>query len=77
MKPEEKVYRCDQCRKTVIHEDIQKGGCICGCRRVVIATSITDDEVEDLKGRGYNFDKRHWYTEAEAKQERGMERKVP
>ncbi len=68
-----KVFRCEYCKGTVLDTDIQKGGCICGSRRITIATSITDDEVVDLKGRGYEFKEDEWMDKATAESERNVQ----
>ncbi len=68
-----RVYRCEHCQSVVIDEDIAKGGCVCGSRRLTIATSVTDDEVTELEGRGYTFDKRNWIDKETAESERRVE----
>lgn len=73
---EQKVYRCEYCHKPVIASDIQQGGCLCGSRRLRIATSVTAEEMEALKARGYEFKAEYWMDEATAEQERRMEREV-
>jgi hypothetical protein len=69
-----RVYRCEYCHKPVIEADIQQGGCLCGSRRVRIATSVTDEEMADLKERGYEFKPEYWMDEATALEKRRLER---
>jgi len=60
------VYRCEYCHHPVIDSDIQQGGCVCGSRRLKVATSITHEELEKLKARGYEYRPEDWMTEDEA-----------
>jgi hypothetical protein len=69
---ETRVYRCEYCHQPVIQEDIAQGGCICGSRRISIATALTDEEVETLKGRGYDFNDERWMSRETADAERRM-----
>ena len=71
-----KVYRCEHCSAPVIDQDIQQGGCICGSRRVKVATAITEAELEEIKGRGYEFDASQWMDKETAEQERRLERET-
>lgn len=75
--PSKKVYRCEYCHQPVVDSDIQKGGCICGSRRIRVATSITADELETIKGRGYEFKPEYWMDEATAEQQRRLEPALP
>lgn len=75
-KIEGRLYRCEYCHNPVIDEDIQLGGCICGSRRIKIATSVTSEEVDKLKERGYGFEGERWMDESTAEQERRVEREV-
>lgn len=71
------VYRCEYCHKPIIETDIQQGGCACGSRRIRVATSVTADELEEIKGRGYEFNADYWMDEETAKRERRVERAIP
>lgn len=71
-----KVYRCEHCNALVIGQDIQQGGCICGSRRVKVATAISEAELEEIKGRGYEFDANQWMDKETAEQERRMGREI-
>jgi hypothetical protein len=73
---EEKVYRCEYCHQPVLGSDIQQGGCLCGSRRVRIATSITEAEMTALKERGYVYKPEYWMDEATALEKRRLEREV-
>ena len=71
-----KVYRCEYCHKCVLDEDVQLGGCVCGSRRVKIATAVTDEEAVELRERGYDFEANGWMDRATADQERRLAAKV-
>lgn len=73
---EKKVYRCEYCHSPVLHSDISQGGCLCGSRRIKVATSVTDDEMKKLVERGYEYRTEYWMDEATAEQERRLERAV-
>lgn len=59
------IYRCDFCKKVVLESHIKKdGGCsACGGRRIRIARSLTDEEVETAKAEGYEFKSSEWSNE--------------
>ena len=67
-----RVYRCEYCHKPVIEEDIALGGCVCGSRRISIVTALTDEEVVELKERGYEFDDKRWMSRETADKERRL-----
>lgn len=70
------IYRCESCQGTVLYADITEGGCSrCGGRRMRAALHVTDAEIEELKGRGYEFDER-WSDEPVVHPKHGMARKV-
>lgn len=63
---EELIYRCEYCREPVLYSDIQNGGCLCGSRRVRIAVAVTDEEMQKLKERGYDYKQEHWLDKSPA-----------
>jgi hypothetical protein len=58
-----RIYRCDVagCAQVYLHEDVQRGGCpYCGGRRVRIARTVKDVEMDALRKRGYDPEAHGW-----------------
>ncbi len=55
------IMRCSYCDHPVLMKEISEGGCPrCGSRKVKIAFGVTDQEMDDLRSRGYEPSPERW-----------------
>ena len=60
-KPHDPLYRCEHCGWLVTTKHIRAGGCsMCGGRRLKYAVMVKDEEVEWLRGEGYELTQEQW-----------------